>query len=113
MSNREILRLTASDGCHKESFLAEPVADEYIGPLPDESVLWTCVKRKWVVSTVERDSSAILGPRRFLETIVWRWNEASQDRGEMIAMGSGLAYHQAACNALLGGGEDELKDLNT
>lgn len=36
------------------------------------------------VSTIERDSSAMDGPRRFNETIVWAWDKVTRQRGAMI-----------------------------
>lgn len=46
---------------------------------------------KWFyVSTIDRDSSAILGPRRFAETIVWEFDPITNKTGEMIWEGSGL-----------------------
>lgn len=39
------------------------------------------------VSTINRDSSAMTGPRRFAETIVWKW--AKNEREEMVYMDEG------------------------
>lgn len=36
------------------------------------------------VSTIERDSSAAQGPRRYNETIVWDYDWDKRDRGEML-----------------------------
>ena len=69
---------------------------------PDESYLWTIVRRRWVVSMIERDSSAAVSPpNRYHEVIVWRYDDATNTRGEMIAMGSGFAYYTWACRLLM------------
>ena len=41
------------------------------------------------VSTITRDSSAMLGPRRFSETIVWKFNWMNNEQGEQVSMHSG------------------------
>ena len=39
------------------------------------------------VSTIERDSSAMLNPGRYNETIVWEYDWAKAERGKMIHQG--------------------------
>ena len=80
--------------------------------MSDISILWSLVRRQWVVSTIERDSSAADGPRRHHETLVFRWDEAKEVRGEQIAMGGGLAWHQWAVLALLQDGEAGLAEYD-
>jgi hypothetical protein len=55
------------------------------------------------VSTIERESSAELGPRRYNETIVWEWSYGTRERGAMLhttgaPMGS-LHEHFRICQA--------------
>lgn len=38
------------------------------------------------VSTLERESSAMEGPRRYNETIVWAYNWEKRERGELLHM---------------------------
>ena len=42
------------------------------------------------VSTINRDSSARMGPRRFAETIVWKYDWAKNEREEMVYMDEGV-----------------------
>lgn len=34
----------------------------------------------WFVSTINRESSAVLGPRMYAETMVWVWNNETDTR---------------------------------
>ena len=36
------------------------------------------------ISTIDRDSSAVLGPSRFAETLVWDFDWKTNERGEII-----------------------------
>jgi hypothetical protein len=40
--------------------------------------------KRYFVSTIERDSSAIEYPHRYNETIVWEWEEGKKERGELL-----------------------------
>lgn len=56
------------------------------------------------VSTIERDSSAMEGPRRYNETIVWDYDYEKRERGAMILQegcteGS-IWMHNRICEAL-------------
>jgi hypothetical protein len=53
----------------------------------DDRVLKSYVWHKgqcFFVSTIERDSSAMLGPRRFNETMVWKYDWDKRARDEHI-----------------------------
>lgn len=56
------------------------------------------------VSTIERDSSATEGPRRFNETLVWNYEWNKKERGTLIHQGGDMAgsisTHQCICAAL-------------
>lgn len=53
----------------------------------DEKVIQSYVfyeDKAFFVSTIERDSSAMLGPGRYYETIVWEWDTETRERGKII-----------------------------
>jgi hypothetical protein len=56
------------------------------------------------VSTIERESSAVLGPRRYNETIVWNFGWDNSERGELIYQGEdstgSIREHQAVCERI-------------
>ncbi len=58
----------------------------------------------YFVSTIERDSSAILGPRRFNETMVWEYDWNSDERGQLVYEDEGptgsIRTHQAVVEAI-------------
>jgi len=58
----------------------------------------------YFVSTIERDSSAILGPRRFNETMVWEYDWNSDERGQLVYEDGGptgsIRTHQAVVEAI-------------
>lgn len=63
------------------------------------------------VSTIERDSSAVLGLDRYYETIAWEFNWDDQRRGNIVAIdGSGcgdLRAHFEMCKRLHETGDPE------
>ena len=65
-----------------------------------QSYVWHNDKR-YFVSTIERDSSAIAYPERYNETIVWEWPEGENHRGEMLIQDEdikgSIKKHQAIC----------------
>jgi len=71
-----------------------------------QSFVWYKDKR-YFVSTIERDSSADLGPRRYNETIVWEWAE-NKNRGEMLTQESdsqgSIKMHNEICLKLYNNG---------
>lgn len=56
------------------------------------------------VSTIERDSSAMLGPGRFNETLVWEFDWDKNERNGLIGQDGGtiesLQQHFAMCERL-------------
>ena len=66
------------------------------------------------VSTIDRDSSAMLGPRRFAETIVWEYTWDGAELGEMISMHSGsegtIFTHLQVCQFLHDTGKSEIPE---
>jgi hypothetical protein len=56
------------------------------------------------VSTIERDSSAAEGPRRYNETVVWKYDWATHTRGELVFMADApvgsIDTHQRIVEAL-------------
>ena len=69
----------------------------------------------YFVSTIERNSSARLGPRRFNETIVWDYDWASALRGDMRhmdeAMVGSIFAHNKVCNAIHEKGIESLAEV--
>lgn len=61
------------------------------------------------VSTFDRDSSAMLGPRRYAETIVWEFDWDKNERGSILDQGHGTAgtifTHLQMCQFLLDTGK--------
>ena len=45
--------------------------------------------KKFFVSTINRESSAMLAPGMYAETIVWDWCEEDNRRGNIIRMAEG------------------------
>lgn len=41
--------------------------------------------RGFVVSTIDRDSSAAVVNMRYAETLVWEWDEETRKRGQLVA----------------------------
>ncbi len=41
------------------------------------------------ISTINRDSSAMDGPSRYAETMVWEYNYETSERGKMVFMDDG------------------------
>lgn len=73
----------------------------------DKRVIKTYVWHKnkcFFVSTIERDSSAAEGPRRYNETLVWRYNWAKRERGALLYqesdMRGSISRHQCVVAAL-------------
>lgn len=63
------------------------------------------------VSTIERDSSALLGPYRFNETLVWEFDLDKVKRGDLVGQevsskGS-IREHFAVCERLFKSGNPE------
>ena len=65
-----------------------------------QSYVWHEGKR-YFISTIERDSSAMEYPMRYNETIVWEWQEGEKERGEMVLqdedMNGSIRKHQEIC----------------
>lgn len=63
------------------------------------------------VSTIERDSSAMVGgpPARFHETLAWEYDWETKERGDIVAQdGDGEAFQQhfSMCELLFRSGPD-------
>ena len=52
----------------------------------DDTLAQTYIKR-FFVSTIDRDSSSLLGPDRYSETLVWEWDRATRERGSIVYQG--------------------------
>lgn len=74
-----------------------------------QSFVWY-IDKCFLVSTIERDSSAAIGPVRYNETIVWKYHFDDARRGEMIYVTgdrSGcLSRHFSICQELRDGNLD-------
>jgi len=68
----------------------------------------------YFVSTINRESSAMLGPSRFAETIVWNFDWLKNERKELIhidgAGRSSLRAHFNTCQKLFDGGAGALRN---
>lgn len=66
------------------------------------------------VSTIERDSSAMEGPRRFNETIVWDYDWDIKERGSIVHQDEGSAgsvrTHLKVCERFFEQGAYETRD---
>lgn len=66
----------------------------------------------YFVSTIERDSSAMLGPRRYNETMVWEFDWTKNERGSLIYQGecntNSIFTHQKTVDTLYKGGKELL-----
>lgn len=85
--------------------------------LPDETLIQSYVWHNddcFFVSTIDRDSSAVLGPRRFSETLVWGYDwkkrESKSLRYERDGIRHSIYQHLKICQELFETGE--LKDPN-
>lgn len=81
---------------------------------PDEPLARSYIRHgdEWFyVSTIDRDSSAMLGPRRFSETLIWKWNPETDERGELVGNHGGLQgsifIHLKVCKRLADFGQSE------
>ena len=67
------------------------------------------------VSTINRESSSILGGT-FAETLVWKWDEATRQRGDLIGQTGGstdsIHAHQAMVKRLHETGKPESEDTD-
>lgn len=75
--------------------------------MSDETVCQTEVRHgdQWFfVSTIERDSSAMVAPPpRYYETLVWEWDRAAARRGAMVGQyGSGARTLTTHCAVVQG-----------
>ena len=75
-----------------------------------QSYVWHNGKR-YFVSTIERDSSAIEYPHRYNETIVWEWDDLESARGEILLMDEdirgSIKKHMDICNNIHNNGISE------
>ncbi len=80
----------------------------------DDKVIKTYVwhgSECFFVSTIERDSSAMLAPGRYNETLVWRFDWATQTRGKLCGQAEGpvnsITAHLTTCKLLYETGQSE------
>ncbi len=83
----------------------------------DDRVIKTYVWHKGVcffVSTIERDSSAMGGPRRFNETLVWRYDYEKRERGAQCFQAEdrpgSIVAHQRTVEAIHDVGEKAFEE---
>ena len=84
---------------------------------PDQRIIKSYVwhgNNCFFVSTIERDSSAMLGPRRFNETIVWAFDWEKNESGELISTLGGsrgsIFTHLQVCQFLHDTGRPEIPE---
>ncbi len=84
----------------------------------DEPLIWSHVfhgKDCFYVSTHNRDSSAVGGPKRYAETLVWKYDPILGKRDDMLASfgtNEGMVYnHFAVCRALFDHGIAALEGI--
>lgn len=70
----------------------------------------------FLVSTIDRDSSAMLGPKRFAETIVWEYDYEKDERGSQVFMDEGcqgsIQAHLKICERIHNTGTPEEPETN-
>jgi hypothetical protein len=65
-------------------------------------LMCTYLKGKYFISTIYRESSAMIQDCWYFETMVWEWNDKTRERGSIIEMDdSGISEEQAMDNHLL------------
>lgn len=65
---------------------------------PDEKLIQSYVADRYFVSTILRDSSAMVNdPPRYYETMAWEWDATTCERGDMVIMQADN-YERAAVN---------------
>lgn len=79
----------------------------------NETVIQTYVwhkDRRYFISTIERDCSAVSVQTRYNETIVWDWPAGQEKRGALIFidedMAGSIANHVRICNLIYNHGEE-------
>lgn len=84
---------------------------------PDERVISSTVwhdGKCFYVSTINRDSSAMLGPGRFAETMVWEFDWKTQKRGDIVGQDGGckgsITKHLLMCQRIHDTGRTEDDD---
>lgn len=85
--------------------------------MTDDQIIKTYVwhgEQCYFVSTIERDSSAMEGPQRFNETLVWLYDWKNSKRGEWVhqdgCMKGSIGTHQYIVNKLFRGGLEALRE---
>jgi len=65
-------------------------------------LMCTYLKGKYFISTIYRQSSAMIEDCWYFETIVWDWDEKTKKRGSIVGMDdSGISEEMAIDNHLL------------
>lgn len=63
-----------------------------------------CSDKCFFVSTINRESSSMLGPGEYAETMVWLWDEQTKERGKFIGQDEGsrdsIVTHNRICKRL-------------
>lgn len=84
---------------------------------PDERVIKSYVWHKgrcFFVSTIERDSSAMLDPGRFNETLVWDYDSEKRERKSLMyqrdCCRGRIEQHLSVCKELFESGELKPED---
>lgn len=77
----------------------------------NKTIIQSYVLGQWFVSTIfRRSSAAINNAPMYYETLVWRLDSKTNERGEMIHQDEGKSAHFKVCELLMQGGEQRLKD---
>jgi len=87
---------------------------------PDQKIIKSYVwygDKCFYVSTIERDSSSMLGPDRYNETIAWEYDWETSTRNEQIGMDGGpqgsITAHLQMCQRLHDTGVADDNDSDT
>lgn len=85
---------------------------------PNKSLMKSYVlfeDRWFYVSTIDRESSSILGPDRYSETLVWEYDMVESNRGDLIGQGESyegsIREHLNICRRLFETGKCEEPDV--
>lgn len=84
---------------------------------PNKSLMKSYVPfedRWFFVSTIERNSSSMLGPGRYAETLVWEYDMEKNERGNIVGQGescrNSIVEHLKICRRLFETGKCEEPD---
>jgi hypothetical protein len=61
-------------------------------------LMCTYLKGRYFISTIYRESSAMVPDVWYFETMAWEWDDKTKTRGEIVEMEDSGMYEEAAMN---------------